>query len=78
MAHFPSHHFLDAVTRLLPAYRLDPDEGDINQFFLRDILTDCRHYSDLHGCDFFTALDSSYKVYLDECATRNQRPSSSS
>jgi hypothetical protein len=39
---------------------------DNPQAQLRDVLTDIRHYADVHGLDFHQALDGSYQVYLEE------------
>lgn len=33
---------------------------------VKDIITDLRHYCDARGIDFHDAIDSSYRVYLDE------------
>lgn len=40
--------------------------GDNEQSTLRDLLTDIRHFSDIHDLDFHKALDGSYEVYLEE------------
>lgn len=58
--------FDDAIEALAPAYGLDLTSGDERRYLLRDVLTDCRHYADRHGINFFDALDGSYQVYLEE------------
>jgi len=63
----PSPEFTNAVEALASkCYGLDLQGGDERRYLLRDLLTDCRHYADSHGINFFDALDGSYQDYLEE------------
>lgn len=63
----PSQAFTNSVEALASAeYGLDLADGDDRRYLLRDVLTDCRHYADSHGINFFDVLDGSYQVYLEE------------
>jgi hypothetical protein len=63
----PNAEFMAALHGPLAAeYGIDPDDRGERRYLLRDLLTDCRHYADQYGIDFFDALDGSYQVYLEE------------
>lgn len=51
-----------SLPELVEHYR---ESGD-DSCFVRDVLTDLRHFCELEGLDLYRALDASYQVYLEE------------